>query len=200
LYTSHAQSPARRSAQTALYYIAHGLLRIMAPILSFTAEEAWQVLMANTPKTEQNPSIFCANFAQQDLQQQLAEYAQNPGPAIAWGELINLRAQVVKALEIARSANLLGSSLQAHVVLHLPQDLYNLCQSLGDELKFLFIVSQTTLHCAQEQYIDVQVATGEKCERCWHVREDVNQHPEYPHICGRCVNALTGQAEVREYV
>ncbi|MFP5482335.1 MAG: zinc finger domain-containing protein, partial [Gammaproteobacteria bacterium] len=84
--------------------------------------------------------------------------------------------------------------------LHLPDDLYKAAASLGDDLKFLFIVSNIEIAPAAEEKIEVGIAEGEKCERCWHVRPDTGANPEHPGICGRCVSNLFGQGEVRDHV
>lgn len=188
LYTAGEKSVARRSAQTALYHITQTLVRLMAPVLSFTAEEVYEVL--GQPKA----SIFCEEFYA------LPELPLKSNHIEKWEALLGLRSRVVKELETLRTEGAIGSSLQASVVLTLPPTLFEFANSLNDDLKFLFIVSQTTLVQGDSEQIMVTKATGEKCERCWHVREDVGQDPEHQAICGRCVSNLYGQGEVREHV
>ena len=188
LYTTGENSKARRSAQTALYHITHSLLRLMAPILSFTAEEAREV-MGNV-----EPSIFCNEFYK------VPAVAKADELGTKWAELLALRARVVKELENLRTDGKIGSSLQGTATLHLPSDLYKAAVSLGDDLKFLFIVSNIEIAQAAEEKIEVGIAVGEKCERCWHVRPDTGANPEHPGICGRCVSNLFGEGEVRNHV
>ncbi|HEX4856920.1 MAG TPA: class I tRNA ligase family protein, partial [Limnobacter sp.] len=188
LYTTGVDSKARRSAQTALYHITHSLLRLMAPILSFTAEEAREV-MGNV-----EPSIFCNEFYK------VPEIANNEQLNAKWQELLALRARVVKELENLRTAGKIGSSLQGAVHLYLPAELHQAAASLGDDLKFLFIVSSVTIEPAVEERIEVGTAVGEKCERCWHVRPDTGADGEHPGVCGRCVSNLFGEGEVRNHV
>ena len=188
LYTTGENSKARRSAQTALYHITHALLRLMAPVLSFTAEEAREV-MGNV-----EPSIFCNEFYK------VPQVAQADELGNKWAELLALRARVVKELENLRTEGKIGSSLQGTATLHLPPNLYQAAASLGDDLKFLFIVSSIEIAQAAEEKIEVGIAEGEKCERCWHVRPDTGANPEHPGICGRCVSNLFGQGEVRDHV
>jgi isoleucyl-tRNA synthetase len=188
LYTTHVNSQARRSAQTALYHITHGLVRLMAPILSFTAEEIWEVL------GRPSPSVFCE------------EFYEVPAPQVAegfdakWSALRELRARVVKELENLRTAGEIGSSLQGAVDLTLTPELYAQAASVGDDLKFLLIVSKVTLAQGAEEKISPRKAVGEKCERCWHVREDVSSHADHSGICGRCVSNLFGEGEARHHV
>ncbi len=188
LYTTGENSQARRSAQTTLYHITHALLRLMAPVLSFTAEEAREV-MGNV-----EPSIFCNEFYK------VPQVADSDTLGRKWAELLALRARVVKELENLRTDGKIGSSLQGTATLHLPSDLYKAAASLGDDLKFLFIVSNIEIAPAAEEKIEVGIAEGEKCERCWHVRPDTGANPEHPGICGRCVGNLFGQGEVRDHV
>ena len=188
LYTTGENSQARRSAQTTLYHITHALLRLMAPVLSFTAEEAREV-MGNV-----EPSIFCNEFYK------VPQVADADTLGRKWAELLALRARVVKELENLRTDGKIGSSLQGTATLHLPGDLYKAAASLGDDLKFLFIVSNIEIAPAAEEKIEVGIAEGEKCERCWHVRSDTSANPEHPGICGRCVSNLFGQGEVRDHV
>ncbi|MDP2378873.1 MAG: class I tRNA ligase family protein, partial [Pseudohongiella sp.] len=188
LYTTGVNSTSRRSAQTALYHITHALLRLMAPVLSFTAEEACEV-MGNV-----EASVFCNEFYK------VPKVANAETLGSKWAELLALRARVVKELESLRTAGKIGSSLQGAVALQLPADLYSAAESLDDDLKFLFIVSSLTIAKASEENIEVGIAEGEKCERCWHVRPDTGADPEHPGVCGRCVSNLFGEGEVRNHV
>lgn len=188
LYTTAPKSRSRLSAQTALHHITHALVRLMAPILSFTAEEAGQLL--NNPL----PSLFCGTF--HALPAPTLEISQLE----KWFALRSLRAQVTKELETLRTEGKIGSALQAQVRLSLPTPLYEQCLSLGEDLKFLFIVSNVHLEKGSVQHIEVSPAKGQKCERCWHVQVDVHTHPQHPGLCGRCISNLFEKGEVRHHV
>lgn len=182
LYTTAPKSLARRSAQTALHQITHAMLRWMAPFLSFTAEEAWEVV-------GHTPSIFTETFV--DL----------PAPDAAllakWGRVLELRAAVNKSIEDVRAAGQVGSSLQATVRLGVPAADKAVLDSLGTDLKFVLIVSAVEVFEAPELTVQVQPSTATKCARCWHYRDDVGQDPAHPHLCGRCTSNLYGAGETR---
>ncbi len=193
LYTTAAGSPARRSAQTALYHLTHGLLRLMAPILSFTAEEAWP-LFAPTLHREQGETIFTQTY-----------YAY-PQPADAhallpkWTRIRELRALVLKELEARRAAGEIGSSLQAEVTLTVNPEDHALLASLGDDLRFVLITSKAALAPAAPGVAlgaSVTPSAHPKCERCWHLRADVGHDPAHPTLCGRCTSNLFGGGEAR---
>ncbi|HEM7878698.1 isoleucine--tRNA ligase [Burkholderia contaminans] len=188
LYTSAADSRARRSAQTALYHLTHGLLRVLAPFLSFTAEEAWKVFQ---PASD---TIFTETYY---------AYPEVDGSAALiekWALLRDVRGNVTKALEEARTANRIGSSLQAEVAVHASGARYDALTSLGEDLKFVLITSAATVvkvdDEAQES-VDVAASTYQKCERCWHYREDVGAHADHPTLCGRCFSNLFENGETR---
>ncbi len=193
LYTFPAKSPARRSAQTALWLLADGLCRLMAPILCFTAEEIWQRLEAlrgNEPWTTH--SVHATNFPESPVEQ--------PDRALLdrWERLGQIRAEVNKALELARAAKTIGTSLEACVTLETPDDdTAEFLRSFGDGLRFLLITSGVELGAAGEGafrsetieglVVNVRRAAGDKCERCWHYTEDVGGDGTWPTICARCV-------------
>ncbi len=188
LYTTAPDSTARRSAQTALWHITQALLKLMAPILSFTAEEAWALVRKNSP------SIFTEVFhvlpAPADAQELLQK----------WNRIRELRGDVTKKLEEVRAAGGIGSSLQAEVDIYAPAPDYALLASLGQDLRFVLIVSRADVHAAEGTLrIEVTPSSHHKCERCWHWREDVGVDPERPEICGRCVANLDGAGEPREF-
>ncbi len=190
LYTCAANAPARRAAQTALYHITHGLLRIMAPFLSFTAEEAWQVFQPGTH------TIFTETY------HTYPSVPEAAGLLEKWQLIRTVRGEITKALETARNENQIGSSLQAHVDLHMCEPRYNTLKSLGDDLKFVLITSAATVSKVEhesEEKIIVRAAQSEKCERCWHYRADVGAEPAHPTLCGRCVTNLFGDGEVRTH-
>ncbi len=191
LYTTAPKSLARRSAQTALHHITHAMLRWMAPFLSFTAEEAWKVFMPN-----KKSSIFVETYS--DVSTWVDEAL-----LLNWSRVIKVRADANRSIEARRSEGLLGSSLQAVVSVSAGYDLFALLSRLGDELKFVFITSGVNVSQANEHtdphefFVDAKVASGRKCDRCWHYRDDVGADPEHPTICGRCTSNLFRSGETR---
>jgi isoleucyl-tRNA synthetase len=190
LYTTAPGSLARCSAQTALSQITHAMLRWMAPFLSFTAEEAWAVLgeAGKTPAACRD-SIFMATYATLDV----------PDSALLtkWARLRELREAVNKEIEALRSAGQVGSSLQAQVTLTAPPADLDILASLGADLKFVFITSAIEIVAGDALSIRVGTASGTKCERCWHYREDVGTDTAHPTLCGRCTSNLFGAGETR---
>ncbi len=191
LYTAGENSHARRSAQNALYHLAHSLVRLMAPVLSFTAEEAWSTLCG-----EQEASIFIGEW-------HVLPDAQMDGVAFAdWLKIEAWRAKVNKQLEETRVAGLIGSALAAEVDVFVAGEDYEVLARLGDDLRLVFITSRATVHrvvTEAEQHIDVSASLHDKCERCWHFREDVGSDVAHPTLCGRCVSNLFGSGEARRY-
>jgi isoleucyl-tRNA synthetase len=192
LYTTGVDSPARRSAQTALWTITQAMLRWMAPFLSFTAEEAWAVLgtEGKTPAATQ-PSIFMDGYVK------LAE--PDTGLLAKWDRIRAVREAVNKDIETLRATGQVGASLQAEVTLTVPAEEHALLSSLGVDLKFVFITSAITLVAGGAQSIVVTASNGTKCERCWHYVSDVGSNAAHPTICGRCVSNLEGPGETRTF-
>src|SRR6267378_2409849 len=189
LYTCGKNSQARRSAQNALYHIAQSLVRLMAPVLSFTAEEAWKLFQ---PEDE---TIFIHTYYR------LPE-AQGEGLLEKWRALRDIRSEVQKVLEVLRAAAQIGSSLQAEVEIAANGDRLQLLRSLDDELRFVLITSRATVSeatGAAAPPIRAIPSPHPKCERCWHWRADVGAAPEHPGICGRCVQNLYGSGEPRQF-
>ena len=191
LYTTAAGSHARRSAQTALWHVAHATLRWMAPFLSFTAEEAWQVF---GPKG--SPSIFVETYVDTRAWHDAALLKK-------WASIAAVRAESNRKIETLRADGKLGSSLQAEVVVKAgPAALAELL-SLGDDLKFVLITSAARVQSmgdtadAAEFFVEASVTAAPKCERCWHYRSDVGHDPAHPTICGRCTGNLFGSGELR---
>jgi len=196
LYTSAADSHARRSAQTALWHITQALLRLMAPALSFTAEEAWAVFAQPQAYADSGETIFTQTYytlPQDDAAPELlARYAL----------LREARAAVMRELEQVRIAGAIGSSLQAEVEIHAAGDKYRALAGLGDDLKFLLITSAasvTEVATVEQEAIVVTPSAQQKCERCWHYRADVGHDHAHPGICGRCVSNLFGAGEARRF-
>jgi isoleucyl-tRNA synthetase len=184
LYTCKAHSAARRSAQTALWHITHSLVRLMAPILSFTAEELWQAFTGR-----KDDSIFFHTW------HELPQAADAPALMAKWARLRELRNPVRKEIETLRAAGKVGSSLQAEVDFHVDGADYEVLESLGDDLKFVMLTSAARVHRAREPRVAVRPSTHRKCERCWHYRADVNDEA----LCGRCQLNLNGPGEQRTY-
>ncbi len=184
LYTTAPNSHARRSAQTVLWQITHAMLRWMAPFLSFTAEEAWQVF-------GNSPSIFTQTYFQ------LVSVDQTL--LTKWNRIRELRDSVNKEIETLRAQGLVGSSLQADIQLHVaPQD-HALLASLGEDLKFIFITSAVELISASDWKVQVKASSYTKCERCWHYRADVGHDSQHPTICSRCTSNLYSSGEMRQF-
>ncbi|PIV22126.1 MAG: isoleucine--tRNA ligase [Deltaproteobacteria bacterium CG03_land_8_20_14_0_80_45_14] len=188
LYTFSTRSRGRRSAQTALYEILKALTCLMAPILSFTAEEVWKYLPQESGKAE---SVHLTSFP--EVQSEYVDDALNE----RWEQIWEIRAIVTKALEEARKEKVIGLSLDAQVHLHLPEKIFSFLQCYEKDLKSIFIVSSVTLHPAvsgtkdeKEVRAEVSRADGKKCERCWNYDVSVGYHPEHQAICQRCVESI----------
>ena len=200
LYTTPAESVARRSAQTAMYHIAEAMVRWLAPVLSFTAEEVWQELPG-----ERGDSVL------------LSTWYRIPDPGgdsakVDWPAILRVRQHVTWRLEALRAEGVIGSSLDAEVVVNCTDSLAATLKQLGDELRFVFITSSASVR-TQPNFPDSDPVTGksvgpgieisgsqhDKCGRCWHRRADVGQHSEHPELCGRCVNNVDGPGEARVY-
>jgi isoleucyl-tRNA synthetase len=186
LYTFPARSAGRRSAQTALYEILKALTALMAPILSFTAEEVWKYFPLEPGKKE---SIHLTLFP--EVRSEYLDEALND----RWEKIWEIRSVVTKALEQARKEKKLGLSLDAQVHLHVPEKMFQFLQPYEKELRSIFIVSSVTLKATKdekEMRVEVLRAEGKKCERCWNYEVSVGRHPEHQTICERCVEALQG--------
>jgi isoleucyl-tRNA synthetase len=186
LYTAAPKSLARRSAQTALWHITHAMLRWMAPFLSFTAEEAWKVFAAG-----QSPSIFTEVYSDTSAWADEALLAK-------WGRIREVRDLANKEIEALRAAGQVGSSLQASLSITAGAADHALLASLGDDLRFVTITSVARLLLGDELSISVTPSTAQKCERCWHYRDDVGSDENHPTICGRCTSNLFGPGESRK--
>ncbi|MET3432874.1 isoleucyl-tRNA synthetase [Herbaspirillum seropedicae] len=196
LYTSGVDSAARRSAQTAVWHITQSLLRLMAPILSFTAEEAWSFFAGKEAFEASGETIFSQVYYA------LPEVADAQGLLAKFAVLHEVRAAVTKQLEEVRIAGSIGSSLQAEVELKVAGEKAALLESLGDDLKFVLITSAarvTRVASVEEEAVVVTPSAHQKCERCWHYRADVGSHAEHAGLCGRCVSNLFGQGEKRQF-
>ncbi len=184
LYTAAAGSVARRSAQSALWHITQTFVKLMAPILAFTAEEVW-ACFGGTGK-----SIMLETW------QPLPELADEAALLDKWAKIRGYRGEVTRALEELRVAGAIGSSLQAAVTIHADGEKYDILASLGDDLRFVLICSQASVVRGEDK-LECAALGHAKCERCWHVRADVGAHAEHPQLCGRCVTNLYGEGEAR---
>ncbi|PIX96475.1 MAG: isoleucine--tRNA ligase [Hydrogenophilales bacterium CG_4_10_14_3_um_filter_63_21] len=187
LYTCAANSTARRAAQTVLWHILHSLTRLLAPILSATAEEIWAL-------QGESESVFMS------LWHELPRPADADDLLARWGRLRELRALCTRHIEALRVAGKVGSSLQAEVTLLAAEGDFELLSSLGDDLKFVLITSAARVEkSGGETRVEARASRHEKCERCWHYRADVGAAAEHPGLCGRCVSNLYGEGEAREH-
>ncbi len=182
LYTFKRESPERRAAQWVLYKIANSLIKLMAPIISFTAEEAWRHL----PFTKEK-SVFLSAFPQIE-EKYIDEELEN-----RWNKLIEIRDEVNKALEIKRQEKFIGNSLEAKIILYVNKTVKEFLMGYSDFLPTLFIVSQVELKEEEKLEADfkvsVQKAEGEKCQRCWNYSPMVGKLPERD-LCPRCYHVI----------
>ncbi len=200
MYTTPAAGMARRSAQTAMFHIAESMVRWLAPILSFTAEEAWRHL----PGTRAD-SVFHVTWH---------AVPQVPAGAIDWEALIRLRTDVTRELEKLRDTGAIGAPLDASVDVYCTPQEYPRYAALGKELRFLLITSHAHVHEAASAppgavpaantgsagvWIAVAPSRDEKCVRCWHRRADVGSDVRHPLLCARCVGNVEGPGELRQY-
>ena len=188
LYTTAAASPARRSAQTALASIRDVLLMLLAPVLSFTAEEAWRILRP------EDATIFVRTW------REAVPVVADGAPLLGkWSTILAARAAVLKEIEAVRQSGRIGSSLQAEVTISTPEPAYSALASLGDDLRFVTITSAARVEQGDVLAIAVNPSGGEKCERCWHWRSDVGEDAAHPTLCGRCIANLHGAGEPRAH-
>ena len=192
LYTFAAGSPDRRSAQTAMYVMADGLARLLAPILPVTADELWRHLpgsadaSAGKPAARREESVHLAEFPRDVATLADADLERR------WARLLEIRDEVNRALETARQSKIIGTSLAAHVSLKTGGETAALLRRHEADLPMLFIVSLVTLDTDGPDGVSVSVhrAEGEKCERCWRIVPDISREPGLAGLCSRCIPAL----------
>lgn len=195
LYTTRTDGQPRRAAQTVMWHITHSLLRLMAPVLSFTAQEAWDCFDHQTAAKE---TIFTEVWHQLPTVADANELNQR------WERLREIRSEVMRALEIARTAGQIGSSLQSEITILARAETVSFLKSFGDELRFVLLVSyvdvieDAMVDSEAEVRVEVAASLHTKCDRCWHYREDVGQHQEHSTICRRCVDNLDKAGEQRK--
>ncbi|HKN87332.1 MAG TPA: isoleucine--tRNA ligase [Nitrospiraceae bacterium] len=198
LYTFHTNSPLRRSSQTVLFEIVVALTKLMAPILSFTAEEIWQTFPGGKADTKVS-SVHLASFPSCESKW------IDPDLAHRWDDLLNVRTIVQGRLEEKRREKVIGSSLEAKVILHASKSspaMYDVLKPYEAFLPSLFIVSQVALHSVDHVPellmrdlddgfgVEVTKAAAQKCERCWNYREAVGLNKDHPTLCDRCLEAI----------
>ncbi len=197
MYTLQEDSPARRSAQTAMFHIIEALTRWLAPILSFTADEIWQHLPG-----KRGASVFLEEWYDGLPAGDAAPY---------WDHILQAREDAGRELERLRVAGDIGSGLDARVDLYCDGDFAEALRRPGDELRFIFITSYAEVGAAAERppdaapgaldglWLKAAAVDFDKCARCWHRREDVGAAPDHPELCGRCLLNVTGEGEVRRF-
>ena len=200
-YTTQADSLPRRSCQTAMYHIAEAMVRWMAPVLSFTADEIWGFMPG-----ERSESVFMETWYDG-----LSPADDGPLDDGAWDQIIGVKNAVAKQLETMRQEGAIGSSLDAEVVLYGDAALAAVLGRIGDELRFVLITSEATVRplgdapdaaVASEVdglKIEAIASPYPKCVRCWHHREDVGSNSKHPELCGRCVDNVDGAGEARSF-
>lgn len=201
-YTTQENSRARRSCQTALYHIAEALVRWMAPIMSFTAEEIWQHMPG-----ERDESVFLVEWYQG-----LFCLPENVAMNRAfWQQVQAVKQAVNKAIEDARNEKIVRANLAGDAVLYVNEEVEALLRAFADELRFVTITSTARLAplseapegLAESQLpglkVEIKASSAEKCSRCWHHREDVGSNAEHPQLCSRCVTNVEGSGEERHY-
>jgi isoleucyl-tRNA synthetase len=200
MYTMPTNSRGRRSAQTTMFHILEALVRWLAPVLSFTAEEIWH----HMPERK-NASVFLETWHSFPVIDDAAVDRSY------WNDVMTVRQAVARELEKLRVAGDIGSGLDAEVDIYCDDSWQKRLRRLGDELRFVFITSYVRLHPLLENKsnaveteikgmtLRVAPSTYPKCIRCWHHREDVGANKEHPQICGRCVQNVTGPGEARSY-
>jgi isoleucyl-tRNA synthetase len=188
LYTTPRTSRPRRSAQTALALIRDEMLKFMAPILSFTAEEAWRILRPR------DPTIFAGTW-----RKEVADLGITPEFAAKWQRIRDVRVVAQKQIEELRAKGEVGSSLQAAATVVAEGAHYDAVTSLGDDLRFVLITSAATVRRGDSVEVHVEPSKHLKCERCWHYRAKVGADSRHPGLCDRCVANLFGAGEPRAY-
>ncbi len=203
-YTMPAKSLPRRSAQSAAYHIIEALVRWLAPILSFTADEIWHFIPGDRPD-----AVFLTTWYPRPVSF-VGAHEDRDTERANWDQVFAVRELVAKALEGLRVAGRIGSSLDAEVTLWCSDDLQRTLSRLGEELRFVFITSAAqvlpatshpddAIEAAAGLWLQVAPSNHAKCERCWHHRADIGTHTEHPTLCGRCVSNITSNGEKRTY-
>lgn len=186
LYTTKATSRARLSAQTTMYHILEAMVRWLAPILSFTADEIWEYM-----GEREEQSVYLSEWYQ--------GFPSIKASQVDWNTVLELRDEVNKALEQSRQTGKIRSGLGAKVKISVPENTFKVLEKLGDELKFILITSDVALQLGAKTEVEIESSEHPKCERCWHHQQSIGVHDEYETICERCVNNILGEGESREH-
>jgi isoleucyl-tRNA synthetase len=194
LYTFAPASTARRSAQTAIWRIGDALVRLFGPLMSFTAEEIWRFLPQTGGREE---SVHLARFmSSAEITREAEPPSSHESLQNDWQVLLGIREEVLKALESARNSKLIGSGLEAAVLIRAPEPTLSILLRHERELRYLFIVSEVRVEAAPSGNgasglrVGVTKAQGAKCERCWNYSPHIGENLAYPTICERCSAAL----------
>ena len=194
LYTAAPESVARRSAQTVLYRLGDTLVRLLAPITTFTSEEVWSFLPEGK---DHQPSVHMTEFPEpKDLTGEVPSDFDTAKLEADWEVLLNVRGEALKALEASRNEKLIGGGLEAQVHIAAPESLYAVLDRYRGDLRYIFIVSDVVVEKAPAVNgdaplkITVAKAPGEKCERCWNYSTHVGEDRNYPTVCERCSAVL----------
>lgn len=190
LYTTQADSHARRSAQTALYHITRSLVLLISPILCFTGEEAWDIIGGG----EEDSVLFHTWHEFPSINEKSEEALLKK-----WQAVREVREAVTAAIEPLRADKSVGSSLQVEVAITAPDALAGYLKALGEELRFALLVSEVSVAKGDELAVAAKVSGGEKCERCWHYTDDVGSVAAHPTLCARCAENVSGKGETRHY-
>lgn len=183
LYTSKKESLERRAAQTTMYIILDSLVKILAPMISFTAEEIWSAMKHTS--NENVESVMLTDFPEVNEEYDNKEITEK------WNKIIKLKDIVSKELENARAAKTIGHSLNAKVTIYAEGAQYEFIKENLELLKTIFIISDIEImeNARKDEVklgVKVEQASGEKCERCWMYSETVGKNKEHPTICERC--------------
>ena len=201
-YTAKSDSHARRSCQSALYHIVEALVRWMAPITSFTAQEIWQEMPWQEDEFVFTGSWYTGLSAQADT----TEFSD-----AFWQQVLAVKDEVNRTIELARKEGTIGGSLEAEVKIYATAEIANLLAKLKDEARFVFITSSASVEQVDSKpadatetevpglWLHISASEGKKCARCWHHREDVGSDETHPELCKRCVTNVDGEGETRAY-
>ena len=201
-YTAKSDSHARRSCQSALYHIVEALVRWMAPITSFTAQEIWQEM----PWQEEEFVFTGTWYTGLSAQSQNTQFND-----AFWQQVLAVKDEVNRRIELARKEGTIGGSLEAEVKIYATPELADLLAKLKDEARFVFITSSASVESLESKpadatetevpglWLHISASEGEKCARCWHHREDVGTNEAHPELCQRCVTNVDGEGETRAY-
>jgi len=201
-YTAKQHTKAHQSAQTAMYYIVEMLVRWMTPIMPFTADEIWEHIPG-----QHDESVFITTWYNPTV----ASFGDAGFSDDYCGEIMLVKAEVMQCLEAARNEKLIGSGLDAHVVLYVNSHIFEALEKLGDELRVVLITSQASIQAINERTntstltdldglaVEVKALKDAKCARCWQRRDDVGESSKHTELCGRCIVNIDAEGETRDY-